>query len=189
MSWLQRGAVWAWLCCYSIPLKLLLGVVVSGGRVRTISPEVCHSFLHLGWAAGISLADPILLLLPLFLLPSYSSKMWLQDVVLKSCEHGSGDVALKKCQSHAELSPVEWSKAAVELSLNQAWCSGAAVQHNTDDLVSRVLSGIVFHFLSLFSIVSGLGMGRASCGECPRSCLSPSSHMELSQSGKYLLCG
>lgn len=128
MSWLQRGAVWAWLCCYSIPLKLLLGVVVSGGRVRTISPEVCHSFLHLGWVAGISLADPILLLLPLATFPFLqdvtpgcgSEEQWTRlwgcgsEEVSEPCRTEPSGVVQSSSGTEPEPSLVQWSSSAAQ---------------------------------------------------------------------------
>lgn len=114
-------------------------------------------------SSGLSCWDqpcrPHLLLLPLTIFlflqdetPGCGSEKW---------QTWLWDVALKKWQSRVELSPAEQSKAAAELSLSwawtQAWYSGAAVQHNTDDLTSRVLSVIVFHCLRLGDGESQLG--------------------------------
>lgn len=151
---LELGPVWAWLCCYSIPLKSLLGVVVPGGRIRTIPPEVCHFCLPLFIKAellGSALQTPSSAAathhLPIPL--RCDSKMWFWRVVSTALGCGSEETS-EPCRTEPSRVVQSSSRTEPEPSLVQ-WSSGAA-QHrwsHFQGFVWHCFPVIIFHCLGL----------------------------------------
>lgn len=168
----ELGAtLWAWLHCYSAPLKSTLGAV-SGGRIRTISPEVCHFCLTLLIRAK--------LLGSALQIPS-SAAATQHPPLLWDVTPGCGSETQQSC---VELSPAEWSKeqqSEPELSLNPSlmqWSSSAA-QHRWSHF-----HGFVPH---CFPLSQAQGWGEPAVRSAHHLVFLPC-HMELSQSSKHLLC-
>lgn len=169
----ELGAtLWAQLHCYSAPLKSRLGVV-SGGRIRTVSPEVCRFCLTLLIRAE--------LLRSALQIPSSAAATQHPPTPVRCYPRIWFWKAAELCGTEPSRVVQSSGRSEPKLSLSPSlvqWSSSAA-QHRWShfhDFVSHC-----------FPLSQAQGWGEPAV-RCAHHLVFLPRHMELSQSGKYLLC-